>query len=247
MTQRTDPEAHWIAHVAGPACAHAVVVGMLIGVVMCLSNLYVFFKTGWSMGVTITAGDPRVQCLFRTGKRPGHRARPLSLLENNALTTVASGAGYMTGGGNMAAYGALLMVTTVRPDTLPMVALVRGDRRARRVRGDPDQAPADQQGAARVPDRHGHGGDAQVDARDGRRRGRGEGASGGAQKALAGTALRGLFAALLTWCATRRPRGCRSTCPRVIGLPLQGRRIQDAALKWTMALKTRSCWSGRAR
>jgi hypothetical protein len=34
---------------------------------------------------------------------------------------VASGAGYMTGGGNMAAYGALLMVTTVRPRHLPMV------------------------------------------------------------------------------------------------------------------------------
>ena len=28
----------------------------------------------------------------------------------------------MTGGGNMAAFGALLMVTTVRPDALPMIA-----------------------------------------------------------------------------------------------------------------------------
>jgi uncharacterized oligopeptide transporter (OPT) family protein len=43
------------------------------------------------------------------------------MLENNALTTVASGAGYMTGGGNMAAYGALLVVTTLRPSALPMV------------------------------------------------------------------------------------------------------------------------------
>lgn len=33
----------------------AIVVGMLIGAVMCLSNIYVFFKTGWSMGVTLTA------------------------------------------------------------------------------------------------------------------------------------------------------------------------------------------------
>ncbi len=29
--------------------------GMVIGAAMCLSNLYVFFKTGWSMGVTLTA------------------------------------------------------------------------------------------------------------------------------------------------------------------------------------------------
>ena len=32
-----------------------VIVGMLLGSMMCLSNLYVFFKTGWSMGVTLTA------------------------------------------------------------------------------------------------------------------------------------------------------------------------------------------------
>ncbi len=48
--------------------------------------------------------------------------RPLGALENNALTTVASGAGYMTGGGNMAAFGALLMVTSVRPEPMPMIA-----------------------------------------------------------------------------------------------------------------------------
>ena len=31
-------------------------------------------------------------------------------------------AGYMTGGGNMAAFGALLMVTSVRPEPIPMIA-----------------------------------------------------------------------------------------------------------------------------
>ncbi|MCX5744536.1 MAG: OPT/YSL family transporter, partial [Proteobacteria bacterium] len=43
------------------------------------------------------------------------------MLENNALTTVASGAGYMTGGGNMAAFGALMMITTIRPNTMSMI------------------------------------------------------------------------------------------------------------------------------
>ena len=33
----------------------AVLVGMAIGAVMCLSNLYVILKTGWSLGVTLTA------------------------------------------------------------------------------------------------------------------------------------------------------------------------------------------------
>ncbi|HTL66808.1 MAG TPA: OPT family oligopeptide transporter [Lacunisphaera sp.] len=119
-----DREAGWLARVYRPDEANltirAVVIGMLIGAAMCLSNLYVFFKTGWSMGVTLTA------CILAFGAFQFLQVarlvkRPLGVLENNALTTVASGAGYMTGGGNMAAFGALLMVTTTRPEPLPMV------------------------------------------------------------------------------------------------------------------------------
>ena len=95
----------------------AVVLGMLLGGVMCLSNLYVFFKTGWSMGVTITAAILAF-ALLRLLAALRLSTRPLTALENNALTTVASGAGYMTGGGNMAAFGALLMLTPLRPDTV---------------------------------------------------------------------------------------------------------------------------------
>jgi uncharacterized oligopeptide transporter (OPT) family protein len=110
-----DPESRWLREVYRPnepnLTARAVIGGVLIGAVMCLSNLYVFFKTGWSLGVTLTA------CILAFGVfRLIHKARliqqPLGALENNALTTVASGAGYMTAGGNMAAYGALLMVLT---------------------------------------------------------------------------------------------------------------------------------------
>ncbi len=93
---------------------------MVIGAVMCLSNIYVFFKTGWSLGVTLTA------CILAFAVFQALTAlravqRPFGPLENNALTTVASGAGFMTGGGNMAAFGALLMITTVRPSTPLMV------------------------------------------------------------------------------------------------------------------------------
>jgi uncharacterized oligopeptide transporter (OPT) family protein len=110
-----DPEARWLREVYRPnepnLTVRAVIAGILIGAVMCLSNLYVFFKTGWSLGVTLTA------CILAFGVfQLMHKARlvkqPLGALENNALTTVASGAGYMTAGGNMAAYGALLMVLT---------------------------------------------------------------------------------------------------------------------------------------
>lgn len=120
-----DPEQHWLEHVHRPGVpqltVRAVLAGMTIGALMCLSNLYVFFKTGWSMGVTITAAILAF-ALFRLLGVLRVARHPLTALENNALTTVASGAGYMTGGGNMAAFGALLMVTTLRPDPVPMIA-----------------------------------------------------------------------------------------------------------------------------
>lgn len=101
-----DPEAIRLRDVYQPDAVNltvrGVVVGMLIGVVMCVSNLYVFFKTGWSIGVTVTAAI-LAWGVFKALGAAGLSRTPLGPLENNALTTVASGAGYMTGGGNMAA------------------------------------------------------------------------------------------------------------------------------------------------
>lgn len=120
-----DPEDRWMTEVYQPDApnltARAVGFGAVIGAVMCLSNLYVFLKTGWSQGVTITACILGFS-LFAALRKTRLTQTPLGTLENNALTTVASGAGYMTGGGNMAAFGALLMLTAVRPDTVPTIA-----------------------------------------------------------------------------------------------------------------------------
>lgn len=122
--QDSPREAEWLRKTYQPDATNltvrAVVVGMLIGSVMALSNFYVFFKSGWSIGVTLTSCIVGF-AVFQTLHGLGLTKKPLSALENNSLSTVASGAGYMTGGGNMAAFGALLMVTTVRPDPLPMI------------------------------------------------------------------------------------------------------------------------------
>jgi OPT family oligopeptide transporter len=120
-----DKEQVWFETVYQPNASQftlrAVLFGMLVGAVMCLSNLYVFFRSGWSMGVTVTAAI-LLFGTFRLLRSVGLARTPFGALENNVATTVASGAGYMTGGGNMAAFGALLMVTTLRPDTLAMIA-----------------------------------------------------------------------------------------------------------------------------
>lgn len=119
-----DPERKWLAEVyqggATQLTVRAVLSGMVIGAVMCLSNLYVVLKTGWSMGVTITA------CIlaygfFRVLKALRLTSREFSSLENNAMGSVASAAGYMTGGGNMAALPALLMLTGMRPDSTGLI------------------------------------------------------------------------------------------------------------------------------
>ena len=114
-----DPERRWLAEVYQPDArqltVRAVLAGCVLGGVMALSNLYVVLKTGWSLGVTITA------CIlafaFFRGARAARLARTeFGPLENNAMASVASAAGYMTGGGNMAALPALVMLTGARPD-----------------------------------------------------------------------------------------------------------------------------------
>lgn len=123
MTE-VDPEREWLATVykggIRQLTVRAVLSGMCLGAVLCLSNLYVVLKTGWSFGVTITASILAF-ALFRALGAARITRQPLTLLENGAVASVASSAGYMTGGGNMAALPALLMLTGMRPTSWTMV------------------------------------------------------------------------------------------------------------------------------
>lgn len=88
----------------------AVIAGMFLGGLMSLSNLYVSLKTGWSIGVSITAGILAF-ALFALFFRLRLITKHFGMLENNAMQSVASAAGYMTGGGTVAAIPALMMIT----------------------------------------------------------------------------------------------------------------------------------------
>ncbi len=118
-----DPELHWLANVYRKGekqlTVRAAITGMLLGGILCLSNLYVVLKTGWSFGVTLTACILAF-AIFKGAQALGLAKRDFTILENNAMSSVASAAGYMTGGGNMAAFPALLMLTAVRPDGFSM-------------------------------------------------------------------------------------------------------------------------------
>jgi uncharacterized oligopeptide transporter (OPT) family protein len=68
--------------------------GVVLGMVLSLTNLYVGIRTGWSLGVGITS----VILAFATFKlisRIG-LGRDLTILENNAMQSIATSAGYMT-------------------------------------------------------------------------------------------------------------------------------------------------------
>ncbi|MGQ0505075.1 MAG: OPT family oligopeptide transporter [Myxococcaceae bacterium] len=124
MTE-TDPELVWLKEVYQPGArqltVRAVIAGMLLGAAMCISNLYIILKTGWSIGVTMTACI-LAYAIFTFAKWLRITSQSFTPLENNAMGSVASAAGYMTGGGNMAAFPALLMITSIRPNGWALVA-----------------------------------------------------------------------------------------------------------------------------
>ena len=92
----------------------SVIMGALLGGFMSLSNLYVGLKTGWGLGVAITACIlsytiwktlmAALPFLFKTD---------MSLLENNCMQSTASSAGYSTGGTMVSAISAYLIITGV--------------------------------------------------------------------------------------------------------------------------------------
>ncbi|MDP3274459.1 MAG: OPT family oligopeptide transporter [Deltaproteobacteria bacterium] len=110
-----DPDVVWLRDVyagdhARQLTVRAVVAGMALGGLLSLSNLYVALHTGWSFGVTITAGVLAF-AFFNALERVGFLRTPFGMLENNAMQSVASAAGYMTGGGTVAAIPAWMMAT----------------------------------------------------------------------------------------------------------------------------------------
>jgi OPT family oligopeptide transporter len=102
-------EAHWLRHYyqgddVPQLTLRAVAIGALLGGIMSLSNLYIGLKTGWALGIAITA------CILSYGIGKALNLN-LSVLENNCMQSTASSAGYSTGGTMVSAVAAYLMLT----------------------------------------------------------------------------------------------------------------------------------------
>ena len=68
--------------------------GFFLGGILSATNLYVGAKTGWTLGVGLTSVILAF-AMFRLLANLG--AKDMTLLENNAMQSVATAAGYMTG------------------------------------------------------------------------------------------------------------------------------------------------------
>ncbi|MGQ0633201.1 MAG: OPT family oligopeptide transporter [Planctomycetaceae bacterium] len=116
--ERVDPDQaarDWLQNVyqgddAKQLTVRAVVTGMLIGGVMSISNLYVGLKTGWGLGVTITACII-AYAVFQVLERliPAYRDEKFTILENYTMSSAASAAGYMSSSGLVSALPALYL------------------------------------------------------------------------------------------------------------------------------------------
>ncbi|MDD2805922.1 MAG: OPT/YSL family transporter [Elusimicrobiales bacterium] len=92
----------------------AVIMGGFLGGFMSLSNLYIGLKTGWGLGVAITACILSFT-IWKTLRTllPFMFKTDMSILENNCMQSTASSAGYSTGGTMVSAISAYLIITGV--------------------------------------------------------------------------------------------------------------------------------------
>ena len=90
----------------------AIVMGMIIGGFMSLTNLYIGLKTGWGLGVTITACVLSFS-IWKVLRKlfPRIFKTDMTLLENNSMKSTASSAGYTTGGTMVSAIAAYVIIT----------------------------------------------------------------------------------------------------------------------------------------
>ena len=87
----------------------AVLMGSALGAILSLTNLYIGLKSGWGMGVAITACILSY-AIWTTFVKIGFAKVPMTILENNCMQSCASSAGYSTGGTLISAFAAFIML-----------------------------------------------------------------------------------------------------------------------------------------
>ena len=90
----------------------AVLMGSFLGFFLAFTNLYIGLKTGWHLGVAITACILSYS-IWQVLLKAGFAKTNMTILENNCMQSTASAAGYSTGGTFVSAIAALFMIQGV--------------------------------------------------------------------------------------------------------------------------------------
>ncbi|MCB9741032.1 MAG: OPT/YSL family transporter [Alphaproteobacteria bacterium] len=105
----------------------AVIMGSVLGFLLAFTNLYIGLKTGWALGVAITACILSY-AIWNVFLKVGVAKTPMTILETNCMQSAASSAGYATGGTMVSAIAALLMISATpenpQGEHLPWTVLV---------------------------------------------------------------------------------------------------------------------------
>ncbi|HEY8075404.1 MAG TPA: OPT/YSL family transporter, partial [Labilithrix sp.] len=88
----------------------AVVTGTILGFFLSFTNVYIGLKTGWFLGVNLTASI-LVFAIWSALLSAGATKKPLAILEANCAVSTASSAGYATGHAIVTAVPALLLLS----------------------------------------------------------------------------------------------------------------------------------------
>jgi uncharacterized oligopeptide transporter (OPT) family protein len=107
-----EKDAWWLANIyqgdMPQLTVRSALTGMILGGILSLTNLYIGIKTGWTLGVGISSvilsfAFFKIMSKFKLGS-------DMTILENNAMQSIATSAGYMTAP-LMASIPAYMMVT----------------------------------------------------------------------------------------------------------------------------------------
>ena len=88
----------------------ATIMGSILGFALAFTNLYIGLKTGWGLGVAITACILSY-AVWNIFLQRGWAKSPMTVLENNCMQSTASAAGYSTGGTMVSAIAAMLLMS----------------------------------------------------------------------------------------------------------------------------------------
>ena len=114
MDEKTWYEKAYRGEDAPQLTVRALAMGSLLGFFLAFTNLYIGLKTGWHLGVAITASILSFS-IWSALVRARIAKTPMSILENNCMQSTASSAGYSTGSTLVSAFPAMLLLTGAHP------------------------------------------------------------------------------------------------------------------------------------